>query len=136
MLFFFFLMILRPPRSTLNDPLFPYTTLFRSRTATLFPESGLFHSRLMGNGRRTGDAYGLEDWLVRRAPAGRVAGRLRVRSAAAPDTRTRPAAAGAAPPLWSGAEPAGALRTEEPTSDLKSLMRSSYADFCLKKQTT
>src|SRR3546814_19250696 len=29
-LFFFFLMIRRPPRSTLTDTLFPYTTLFRS----------------------------------------------------------------------------------------------------------
>src|SRR3546814_17329322 len=29
-LFFFFLMIRRPPRSTRPDPLFPYTTLFRS----------------------------------------------------------------------------------------------------------
>src|SRR3546814_20099108 len=29
-LFFFFLMILRPPRSTRPDTLFPYTTLFRS----------------------------------------------------------------------------------------------------------
>src|SRR3546814_11156980 len=28
--FFFFLMIRRPPRSTRTDPLFPYTTLFRS----------------------------------------------------------------------------------------------------------
>src|SRR3546814_7068131 len=28
--FFFFLMILRPPRSTRTDTLFPYTTLFRS----------------------------------------------------------------------------------------------------------
>src|SRR3546814_16727760 len=29
-LVFFFLMIRRPPRSTRTDPLFPYTTLFRS----------------------------------------------------------------------------------------------------------
>src|SRR3546814_20279206 len=29
----FFLMIRRPPRSTRTDPLFPYTTLFRSETA-------------------------------------------------------------------------------------------------------
>src|SRR3546814_17327989 len=28
--YFFFLMILRPPRSTRTDSLFPYTTLFRS----------------------------------------------------------------------------------------------------------
>src|SRR3546814_14608476 len=31
MVFFFFLMIRRPPRSTRTDTLFPYTTLFRSR---------------------------------------------------------------------------------------------------------
>src|SRR3546814_18501371 len=30
-LFFFFLRIRRPPRSTRTDTLFPYTTLFRSR---------------------------------------------------------------------------------------------------------
>src|SRR3546814_14534697 len=33
---FFFLMIRRPPRSTRTDTLFPYTTLFRSRTQTPF----------------------------------------------------------------------------------------------------
>src|SRR3546814_17951797 len=33
--FFFFLMILRPPRSTRTDTLFPYTTLFRSADETL-----------------------------------------------------------------------------------------------------
>src|SRR3546814_5476636 len=35
---FLFLMILRPPRSTRTDTLFPYTTLFRSngRTGTLY----------------------------------------------------------------------------------------------------
>src|SRR3546814_15020872 len=32
MFIFFFLMIRRPPRSTRTDTLFPYTTLFRSRT--------------------------------------------------------------------------------------------------------
>src|SRR3546814_7738458 len=31
MIYFFFLMIRRPPRSTRTDTLFPYTTLFRSR---------------------------------------------------------------------------------------------------------
>src|SRR3546814_13981245 len=31
-MFFFFLMIRRPPRSTRTDTLFPYTTLFRSHT--------------------------------------------------------------------------------------------------------
>src|SRR3546814_19495762 len=33
-IYFFFLMIRRPPRSTRTDTLFPYTTLFRSETAT------------------------------------------------------------------------------------------------------
>src|SRR3546814_17010392 len=32
LLFFCFLMIRRPPRSTRTDTLFPYTTLFRSKT--------------------------------------------------------------------------------------------------------
>src|SRR3546814_17579264 len=32
LILFFFLMIRRPPRSTRTDTLFPYTTLFRSRT--------------------------------------------------------------------------------------------------------
>src|SRR3546814_15480064 len=35
---FFFLMIRRPPRSTRTDTLFPYTTLFRSRSWLFFGE--------------------------------------------------------------------------------------------------
>src|SRR3546814_12845813 len=40
--FFFFLMIRRPPRSTRTDTLFPYTTLFRSQVdaAILVPVAG------------------------------------------------------------------------------------------------
>src|SRR3546814_15838232 len=41
LLFFFFLMIRRPPRSTRTDTLFPYTTLFRSRACWF--KSGLGH---------------------------------------------------------------------------------------------
>src|SRR3546814_14687120 len=37
-MFFFFLMIRRPPRSTRTDTLFPYTTLFRSGRAAGFGE--------------------------------------------------------------------------------------------------
>src|SRR3546814_20500321 len=36
-MFFFFLMIRRPPRSTRTDTLFPYTTLFRSAVAVYDP---------------------------------------------------------------------------------------------------
>src|SRR3546814_17659640 len=35
---FFLLMIRRPPRSTRTDTLFPYTTLFRSKTARVVRE--------------------------------------------------------------------------------------------------
>src|SRR5213082_3702879 len=50
--FFFFLMIRRPPRSTLCQTLFPYTTLFRSRRGGT------------GVGQLVGDAAG-----IRRLPA-------------------------------------------------------------------
>src|SRR3546814_16289909 len=40
MLFFFFLMIRRPPRSTRTDTLFPYTTLFRSHIAVIEEADG------------------------------------------------------------------------------------------------
>src|SRR2546428_8994786 len=47
LLFFFFLMIRRPPRSTL----FPYTTLFRSCLPSLFYRSPIF-DELVGEVRR------------------------------------------------------------------------------------
>src|SRR5256885_8397944 len=53
--FFFFLMIRRPPRSTL----FPYTTLFRSRTAAGVRLVGVHHGRPLarrhGAGARVGE---------------------------------------------------------------------------------
>src|SRR2546426_9331727 len=54
---FFFLMIRRPPRSTL----FPYTTLFRSLAAVVWIAAGLAAWRLRG--RVPGVAVGLV-WLV------------------------------------------------------------------------
>src|SRR3546814_6698213 len=78
-------MILRPPRSTRTDTLFPFTTLFRSR--------GPFRHRF----RRAGGFR--RSWL----PARRLC---------RPDD----------------------VRSEEHTSELQSLMRISYAVFCLKKK--
>src|SRR3546814_11221969 len=40
LIWFFFLMIRRPPRSTRTDTLFPYTTLFRSLVARYYLEQG------------------------------------------------------------------------------------------------
>src|SRR3546814_7310956 len=42
--------------------------------------------------------------------------------------------AGSIPDFTSAVEADGALRSEEHTSELQSLMRNSYAVFCLKKQ--
>src|SRR2546426_6792124 len=54
-LFFFFLMIRRPPRSTL----FPYTTLFRSQVAELLAA--------MAEGRRAAEGVGAVSAAVRQA---------------------------------------------------------------------
>src|SRR3546814_14750378 len=114
--FFFFLMIRRPPRSTRTDTLFPYTTLFRSDLAVYSPHPD--------EQRR---------WLRAGPLRLRVVGRCRgerVRQPGRPDRpgrpehpRDHPHAVGCA---W--------LRSEEHTSELQSLMRISYAVFCLKKK--
>src|SRR3546814_9311231 len=89
-------MIRLPPRSTRTDPLFPYTTLFRSARHR-FP-------RLRGrhHGRRDELDLGAQPRL--RFVQRRGLRRHRVR------------------------------RSEEHTSELQSLMRNSYAVFCLQKK--
>src|SRR3546814_3702008 len=96
-------MIRRPPRSTLTDTLFPYTTLFRStpilRLWRMFPtqrqlalglgEKGAGHLRQGAARRRDQQRAEMHRWLE---------------------------------------------RSEEHTSELQSLMRISYAVFCLKKK--
>src|SRR3546814_10859582 len=111
---FFFLMIRRPPRSTRTDTLFPYTTLFRSLGR------GATHS---GNN----DGSDRTDLPFRTAKPGRVG------------QDPLPALGKLQPVPRSEARPAAAPRTsrsEEHTSELQSLMRISYAVFCLKKKKT
>src|SRR3546814_977748 len=103
-------MIRRPPRSTRTDTLFPYTTLFRSSVYD------------GGRGQRT-DAASV------RADAGDL-----------PEPRHQPGRTGTADrdrPLDGGRDggTADQARSEEHTSELQSLMRISYAVFCLKKKT-
>src|SRR3546814_2078568 len=105
-------MIRRPPRSTLTDTLFPYTTLFRSVEAQA------------AGGRARGLRAG------RLPPHRQLRARgLRLRA----DGRARQAARAAVPRHPRCADGA---RSEEHTSELQSLMRISYAVFCLKKKNT
>src|SRR3546814_2588646 len=105
-------MIRRPPRSTRTDTLFPYTTLFRS-----------MHERMVDFGAAGAPFSTTRSWkrhrsLMHEQRAGRAAGRA--------------AARGAGP---TGAPSLRSLeRSEEHTSELQSLMRISYAVFCLKKK--
>src|SRR3546814_10721234 len=121
-------MIPRPPRSTRTDTRFPYTTLFRS-----LPEP-LFHHQPRKDARRA--QRSLHPDLRKEAfePPGDAAdprSRGPVGSPAADHRRghRRRSArdAGGQPP---------ARRSEEHTSELQSLMRISYAVFCLKKKKT
>src|SRR3546814_17271642 len=91
----FLLMIRRPPRSTRTDPLFPYTTLFRSERPPGAPPADPMNAP--------------ETIIPAEAPP------------AQEDKR-------AAVPLGKR------VRSEEHTSELQSLMRNSYAVFCLKKK--
>src|SRR3546814_8662658 len=100
----------RPPRSTRTDTLFPYTTLVRSQAA-----AAEIHG-IPAAGRATGG--GIERG---RFGAGQRAAPRALRTAQA-DRRRR--ATGVV----------DRERSEEHTSELQSLMRISYAVFCLKKK--
>src|SRR3546814_7401903 len=104
---FFFLMIRRPPRSTRTDTLFPYTTLFRSGADAHPADLAV---------RLPPAVRGLEDHDQR--------GLTMIRNATAADI----------PACIAMAERMHGERSEEHTSELQSLMRISYAVFCLKKK--
>src|SRR3546814_6878452 len=117
-------MKLRPPRSTRTATLFPYTTLFRSRRRDpalqghvhrlwlLFlrlpvRRAAISTDRQFRHARQDGQVH----LLLRRAGTGLVGGGIR-------QVRQQPS------------------RSEEHTSELQSLMRISYAVFCLTKKRT
>src|SRR3546814_2262609 len=120
----YFLTRRRPPCSTLTDTRVPSTTLFRSRCAvrTLCREQRL-HPGLYLPGRLPD--FGKPFSRARRGARTRMARRApfwwRLCRDAAPVART----------LRRGGGRRG--RSEEHTSELQSLMRISYAVFCLKK---
>src|SRR3546814_11312220 len=106
---FFFLILRRPPRSTRTDTLFPYTTLFRSfrdqaSVTVVLASAGYPESSSKGD-----VISGVED------------------AEAVEDVDV----------IHAGTAIAGGslvTRSEEHTSELQSLMRISYAVFCLKKK--
>src|SRR3546814_10274349 len=102
----FFVMIRRPPRSTRTDTLFPYTTLFRSPAPARAP--------------LTPREAEVRDLLLRGCSTEAVALRLSISRHTVKDHRK--------------AIFRKLGRSEEHTSELQSLMRISYAVFCLKKK--
>src|SRR3546814_10507025 len=99
-----YLIFRRPPRSLLTDTLFPYTTHFRSSPSLNFSVT---------------------------CPA--------ACAAAALDTRRSPSITRAKPrdrgrQIRAARQSFAPRRSEEHTSEIQSLMRSSYAVFCLKKK--
>src|SRR3546814_5475088 len=99
-------MIRRPPRSTRTDTLFPYTTLFRSAliATTSSVPRILFTTKAVVTSGEISSATMSNDCLV-----------LAISSKI-------------------GSSSCKLLRSEEHTSELQSLMRISYAVFCLKKK--
>src|SRR3546814_20586028 len=103
---FFFLMIRRPPRSTRTDTLFPYTTLFRSKAVRSILQAG--------KAVAAGDQHDVIQWKsVCWRGYNSFAARASKQEAEQNSRRER---------------------SEEHTSELQSLMRISYAVFCLKKK--
>src|SRR3546814_10334754 len=105
----------RPPKSTLTDTLFPYTTLFRS-------ESTRSRTANASSAARIASAYSpkLKLWLPKKACA-----------VAVQRSETSSGSCGLSCEMATAAPP---TRSEEHTSELQSLMRISYAVFCLKKK--
>src|SRR3546814_5840134 len=140
----FFLWFRRPPRSTRTATLFPYSALFRSRGLAVVGGFGLvlglpgeepavIRRQFLGPAHHAGAALGgggEED--LRAVGAHQLAafhreglGHDRHEVVAARRAHHRQRHAGIA---------GGCLRSEEHTSELQSLMRTSYAVFCLKKK--
>src|SRR3546814_10435094 len=115
-------MIRRPPRSTRTYTLLPYTTLFRSRAQYPPTKSNHAPSCIVDRNHQSAAkpviAFAFAIWI---------------------DQEPRfdePQLAVALQSFFEPSAPIGRQRSEEHTSELQSLMRISYAVFCLKKTTT
>src|SRR3546814_8890313 len=128
-------MIRRPPGSTRTDTLFPYTPLFRSPRSS--PAAGRGAADLNAGFAQRGEAVAQgalrNAELAGGAAAVAAAGFERFHDRAGfgdlDDARQAAGRFGGG-----GGAPNGGGRSEEHTSELQSLMRISYAGFCLKKK--
>src|SRR3546814_3523325 len=120
-------MIRRPPRSTRTDTLFPYTTLFRSPDRRIPPHPG--------GSTQTQETTGISGMKLNpnicREPLSPECGEVAVKIVECRVERHHlpPERLGRSPP------PPNGDRSEEHTSALQSLMRKSYAVFCLPENT-
>src|SRR3546814_9128262 len=105
-------MIRRPPRSTRTDTLFPYTTLFRSPLKDFTPITNLVNVPNVLTVNPKTPAKTLQEFIALLKSQ--------------PGTYSYASA---------GTGSISHLRSEEHTSELQSLMRISYAVFCLTKKT-
>src|SRR3546814_8005303 len=134
-------MLRPPPRSTRTDTLFPYTTLFRSQAGP--PENGALR---IGLGEDVGPVRHAEQRAVHciSAQPRHAVEEIALQNKPLEGVRLHPWPFKIAddrhvesvrvdradvPPLLT-------VRSEEHTSELQSLMRISYAVFCLKKTHT
>src|SRR3546814_9797249 len=107
-------MIRLPPRSTRTDTLFPYTTLFRSpRWINTIPWAASDSIAPLASPR-------IASWTT---------------SVTAPASAAQHCGRVGEGRVVDDVVPVLDLRSEEHTSELQSLMRISYAVFCLKKKT-
>src|SRR3546814_9718304 len=114
-------MISRPPISTRTDTLFPYTTRF--------PSFLVFQTFVTANASSGAQDTDHEEFVVSPTSSGGAS------PAALPHSGSSRMC------LWTTAQDVSSIthfacRSEEHTSEIQSLMRISYAVFCLKKKTT
>src|SRR3546814_13163254 len=129
-MFFFFLRLRRPPRSTLTYTLFPYTTLFRSHTVHRL--LGLLSGKTPDfDGARS--LFAEESYYWALTP---VSTPVKGPQAIVDDIEKQMTLGGdlECGPPHAIVSSNNHMRSEEHTSELQSLMRISYAVFCLKKK--
>src|SRR3546814_10247759 len=143
-------MIRRPPRSTRTDTLFPYTTLFRSQVQAVLPvreyseDLFVFFATRNGTVKKTP----LTEYAYR-LQRGKIAINLAEGDALvnaelsdgdrdimlfASNGKAVRFAGSTVRPMGRTATGVRGMRSEEHTSELQSLLRISYAVFCLTKK--